>query len=230
VRALLPALCAAAIHLACSLPPNPIVRGQLVTIVIESTAGVPSVTGDFTAWQPRPAWPMERRGWYQFETTLEQDARVEYLIFFGPQDLRVDPRNPHRVPSVGGEASEIAMPAAEAQPETAIEGQPPAGVFDQRRFAANDGERRVVVYRPTQITGPLPIVYFHDGSPAKPIRFSIVTARYDARWLSDGRALRETLDLQGYQQTYREVPEGHNVQTWRAHLDDVLIGLGFSAR
>lgn len=337
------ALFLAAFYLACAPPPpNPIVQGQRVTILIESTSAVvPAVTGDFTEWKPRPASPMARDGWYQFETTLERDARVEYLIFFGPQDLRVDPRNPHRVPSVGGEASEVAMPAAEAQPETAIGGAAPGGVFDERLYAAKGGTRKAVVYRPTQMDAPLPIVYFHDGSlmiekggvpqildrlvsaarlgqlvavfvdpvsgaddykadpafrdwfanelvpdieatlpfpppqravigvsrgaaaaldlawhhpeifsrcgllipstsptdlvaqiarsPAKPIRFSTITARYDAQWLGEGRALHETLDGKGYQQTYREVPEGHNVQTWRAHLDDVLIGLGFGA-
>jgi enterochelin esterase-like enzyme len=67
------------------------------------------------------------------------------------------------------------------------------------------------------------------GAPAKPIRFAMVTARYDTRWLPEGRALQKAMAARGYQLTYREVPEGHNVQTWRAHLDDVLIGLGFGS-
>jgi enterochelin esterase-like enzyme len=340
VRAFLLALSLAPIHLACSHPPNPIVNGKRVTILVESTSAVvPAITGDFTEWKPRPAAPMGRRGWYQFETTLDADARVEYLIFFGAQDLRVDPRNPHRVPSVGGEASEITMPGAEAQPETIRTNRPPAGVFEERSFTSIQGTRRVVVYRPAQLNAAMPIAYFHDGSlmlekggvpqildhlvsaarlrplvavfvdpvsraddykadpafrdwftrelvpqiegalsfrplqravigvsrgaaaaldlawhhpeifsrcgllipstsptdvvaqiarsPAKPILFSTIAARYDAQWLGEGRALREALDAKGYQQTYREVPEGHNVQTWRGHLDDVLIGLGF---
>ena len=65
---------------------------------------------------------------------------------------------------------------------------------------------------------------------AKAIRFAIVTARYDARWLGEGRELHEALNARGYELSYREVPEGHNVQTWRTHLDDVLIGLGLGTR
>lgn len=332
-------LLTAALLAGCAVPPNPVVQGNHVTLYIESEQGItPNVTGDFTAWKPIAATPMARGSWFQYDTTLEPDARVEYLISFGPKDLRVDERNPRRVATVGGHASEIVMPAFEAQPETAATDSP-RGVFDQRELDGPGGTRKVVVYRPPGSTAPLPVVYFHDGSlmiergrvpqvldwliaagklrplvavfvdpvsraddykadpvfrdwfvnvlvpqvesglaflptgravigvsrsaiaaidiswhhpdlfsrcgllipstsptnvteqiargPDQPVRFSIVAARYDAEWLKEGRALHDALDAKGYQQTYREVPEGHNVQTWRAHLDDVLIGLGF---
>jgi len=45
----------------------------------------------------------------------------------------------------------------------------------------------------------------------------------------EARAFRDALGTR-YEHTYREVPEGHNVQTWRGHIDDVLIGLGFAYR
>jgi enterochelin esterase family protein len=340
VPALLLALLLGSLNLACSPPPNPIVQGDRVTLLIESPDGsVPSITGDFTAWKPVPASRTAQSHWYEFETRLERDARVEYLLLFAPHDLRIDPRNPRRVASVGGEASEIVMPGAEPQPETVVGDQPPRGVLNERVFDVPEGSRKVVVYRPAQASGPLPIVYFNDGtlmiekggvpqildrlvaagrlrpivavfvdpasraddykanpafrewfvkvmlpqieetlpnapsaravigvsrgavaaidlawhhpdifsrcgvlipstSPtdltdqisraaAKPIRFSIVAGRYDVEWLKEGQALREALDARGYAHTYREVPEGHAVQTWRAHLDDVLIGLGF---
>jgi enterochelin esterase-like enzyme len=323
----------------CSQPDNPMIDGRRVSLLIEAEGDiVPAVTGDFTAWKPRPATRLSRPGWYQFDTTLEPDARLEYLISYGANDFRVDPRNPRRVPSVGGEASEIVMPAAEINPETVGDDRPLAGVLEEHPFAMLSGvRRRVAVYRPVKNSDALPIVYFHDGSlmidkgrvphildhlvaagrvpaitavfvdpvsrsddykaepafrdwfisdllpaieatlpaaptsrtlvgvsrgaiaaidlaiarpdlfsrcgllipsthptnliatiaasPAKPVRFAIVAGRYDDQWLANGRALREALDAAGYQLSYREVPEGHNVQTWRAHLDDVLIGL-----
>ena len=340
--------CCSALALSCSPPPNPIVSGNQVTLVLkaESAQTTPGVTGDFTGWIPKPATPMRRGGWFEFQFQLEADARVEYLIAYGPKDFRVDRRNPRRVPSVGGQASEILMAEAEPHPEVVGSQPPRAGVLEERAFPLpGGGSRRVIVYTPPRSDlGParasaLPIVYFHDGalmvekgyvpsildrlivqnrivpvmavfvdtpdraeeynlnpdlrewfvsdlvpaieqrlaappsaravigvsrgaiaaidlawhhpdlfsrcgllipsiyptnlpeviasSPAKPLRFAMVTARYDTRWLSEGRALQKAMESRGYQLTYREVPEGHNVQTWRAHLDDVLIGLGF---
>ncbi len=324
----------------CAPPPNPIIEGRRVTLFVESATGdPPSITGDFTGWEPRPAKQVRRSRWFQFDTTLENDARVEYLVSYGAGDFRLDARNPRRVPSVGGEASEIAMPDAESHPET---DDSVSGVGFERTFfdfQVEDGRtRRVDVFAPPRREGddPLPVVYFHDGAlmiekgvpeilgrllaagrirpfvsvfvnpasraddykadavfrewfvrevvpfaersgpppsravigvsrgaiaaidlalhhpdlfsgcgllipstyptnltaqiaraDAKPVRFAIVTARYDARWLSEGRDLQEALNGRGYEVSYREVPEGHNVQTWRAHLDDVLTGLGF---
>ena len=340
--------CCSALVLSCSPPPNPIVNGNRVTLVLRAESGqtTPGVTGDFTGWIPKPATPMARSGWFEFQFQLEPDARVEYLIAYGPTDFRVDRRNPRRVPSVGGQASEILMAEAERHPEVVGSQPPRAGVLEERAFPLpGGGSRRVMVYTPAQSdresagTASLPIAYFHDGalmvekgsvpsildrlivqnrlaplravfvdtpsraeeynlnpefrewfvstlvpaiegtlafppparavigvsrgaiaaidlawhhpdlfsrcgllipsiyptdlpeviasSPAKPLRFAMVTARYDTRWLSEGRALQKAMESRGYQLTYREVPEGHNVQTWRAHLDDVLIGLGF---
>ncbi len=334
----------AALTCSCSPRGNPLIDGRRVSLLIEAPIDtVPSVTGDFTAWKPVAATRLSRPGWYQFDTTLEPDARVEYLIAYGANDFRIDPRNPRRVPSVGGDASEIVMPAAEMHPELLNDDQPLAGVLEEHPFATPSGtSRRVAVYRPAGNRDRLPIVYFHDGSlmidkgrvpqildrlvaagrlpaftavfvdpvsrsddykaepafrnwfiselvptieamlpapptsrtvvgvsrgaiaaidlaitrpdlfnrcgllipsthptdlvatiaggPRKPVRFAIVAGRYDERWLGDGRALREVLDAAGYHVTYREVPEGHNVQTWRAHLDDVLVGLQLGGR
>jgi enterochelin esterase-like enzyme len=264
------------------------------------------------------------------------DARVEYLIALGPEDLRVDPLNPRRVASVGGEASEIVMPGAESHPELSG-AETPIGTFEEHTFSVPGGARTAVAYRPAQTRAPVPVVYFHDGrlmiargvpqildalvaagrlqpltaifvepvsraddykaspgfrtwfvdvllpdvertlaftptvramvgvsrgataaldiawnhpetfarcgllipttsptdlpqqiarAPRRAVQFAIVAARYDAQWLDEARVLRQALDANDYDVTYREVPEGHSVRTWRAHLDDVLIGLG----
>ncbi|MBY0492803.1 MAG: 23S rRNA (adenine(2503)-C(2))-methyltransferase RlmN [Cyanobacteria bacterium] len=56
------------------------------------------------------------------------------------------------------------------------------------------------------------------------IRFFVMGGVYDAM-IDGARLLRTTLD--GYQApvTYLEVPEGHNTNTFRAHLDDALKAL-----
>jgi enterochelin esterase-like enzyme len=326
---------------ACAAPPsNPVIDGSRATLFIEAPAGVtPSVTGDFTHWKPQSALPQRfRPGWFTFETTLEPDARVEYLLSFGHDKFQIDPRNPLTVASVAGEASEIAMPNAEAHPELSGNLQAPLVSSTHDFTLPNGNVRRVTVYKPEhESTGAsLPVIYFNDGalmiagqvptilarlvatkrlkpliavfvdpasraedysasqefrewfarnviafaengsrppmravigvsrsaiaaldlvwhypdlfdrcgllipstyptaltqliadSAAKPVQFSIVAGRYDTRWLEDGRALATVLRKRGYQLTYREVPEGHNPQTWRGHLDDVLVALGF---
>lgn len=56
------------------------------------------------------------------------------------------------------------------------------------------------------------------------IKFFVLGGVYDA--MVDGaRNLRTTLDNYSAPVTYLEVPEGHNTNTFRAHLDDALIAL-----
>lgn len=56
------------------------------------------------------------------------------------------------------------------------------------------------------------------------IRFFVMGGVYDA--LIDGaRRLRTTLDGVNAPVTYLEVPEGHNTNTFRAHLDDAITAL-----
>ena len=100
-----------------------------------------------------------------YRTTLPQDARVEYMVVLGERDIHVDDRNPHRVTSVGGEASEVRMPDFAEQPETIASGTPIEGsVQDVPARDASASTRRVVIYRPPSKTTPVAIVLFHDGS------------------------------------------------------------------
>ena len=76
-------------------------------------------------------------------------------------------------------------------------------------------------------TTPTDLTRVIAAAPPRPIRFATVAGLYNAKWLGEARAFRDALGTR-YEHTYREVPEGHNVQTWRGHIDDVLIGLGFA--
>lgn len=56
------------------------------------------------------------------------------------------------------------------------------------------------------------------------IRFFVMGGVYDA--MVDGaRRLRTTLDGVNAPVTFLEVPEGHNTNTFRAHLDDAIKAL-----
>jgi len=71
-------------------------------------------------------------------------------------------------------------------------------------------------------TQPTSITALIAGSPKRHIRYSVVTAWYDARWRDDGQELMSTLRSRRYEVTYRNVPEGHGPQTWRRHMSSVL--------
>jgi enterochelin esterase-like enzyme len=56
------------------------------------------------------------------------------------------------------------------------------------------------------------------------IRFFVLGGLYDAM-IDGARRLRTTLDGVNAPVTYLEVPEGHNTNTFRAHLDDAITAL-----
>ena len=56
------------------------------------------------------------------------------------------------------------------------------------------------------------------------IRFFVLGGVYDSM-VNGARGLRTTLDDVNAPVTYLEVPEGHNTNTFRAHLDDALRAL-----
>ncbi len=94
------------------------------------------------------------------------------------------------------------------------------GALDLARFAeARFGSCGLLIpaYRPV----PLPAALAERALPG--LRADLVLARYDARWLDDGRQLAATLRAAGAAVTVVEVPEGHATETWRRALPDVLM-------
>ncbi|MGE0863851.1 MAG: alpha/beta hydrolase, partial [Vicinamibacterales bacterium] len=64
----------------------------------------------------------------------------------------------------------------------------------------------------------------HARAAAVSIRFFVLGGVYDAM-IDGARRLRTTLDGVNAPVTYLEAPEGHNTNTFRAHLDDAIIAL-----
>ncbi len=63
------------------------------------------------------------------------------------------------------------------------------------------------------------------AAPRRDVRFVVVAGLYDRLLLPQARALRQALAARGYALEYREVPEGHQTDTWRGHLGEVLARL-----
>jgi len=104
----------------------------------------------------------EPSGVYTLRVRLDPAARIEYLIAYRDR-FTVDPRNPLHVPSpTVALRSELRMPGytpTPAPPHTVV-----PGITQNVPFTSRAGEsRRVRVHRPRDASGPLPILYVHDG-------------------------------------------------------------------
>lgn len=323
-------------------PTNPIVSGTDVSFLVSSDQR-PRLIGDFNGWgaASRTRGRMQRIGetnWFSSTVQIPLDARLEYMIARGSA-VETDRRNPKRVPSVGGDASEVMMPSYEPHDELAPSSAP-AGKIEAHTLQTGEepAPRRVAIYTPPGYdpSKRYPVVFFHDGTlmlqrgvpaildtlqahtrieplvavfvdplsraeeyqmsdsfrrffldelipwaeqqvsmsddpeeraivgvsrgaipaldlamhapdrfgrcgllipsfaptpildvlsdaPTKPISFAVVAAAFDREWLLEAQTLEVVLDAKGYERRMRVVQEGHNVQAWRAHLDDVLV-------
>jgi enterochelin esterase-like enzyme len=323
-------------------PTNPIVDGMDVSFLV-SSAEPPQLIGDFNGWDAASGarGRMRRIGdsnWFASTVQVPLDARVEYMISRGDA-VETDQRNPKRVPSVGGDASEVVMPGYEPHAELAPS-TGPAGVVQEHTLPGTEdaAPRRVAIYTPPGYAASkrYPVVFFHDGtlmlqrgvpaildalqeqkriaplvavfvdplsraedykasdsfrrffldelvpwaeqrvrmsanpaeravvgvsrgaiaaldlamhaperfgrcgllipsfaptrilevlseSPTRPISFAVVAAAFDRQWLRDAQTLEGILDAKGYERRMQVVQEGHNVQAWRAHIDEVLV-------
>jgi len=72
---------------------------------------------------------------------------------------------------------------------------------------------------------PDPILEAITSEERRPIRFSIVGARYDVRFLGDYFNTVDRLLSAGYPVSHRVVSIGHSPTSWRHHLPQVLIDL-----
>jgi enterochelin esterase-like enzyme len=142
----------------------PYVDGRDVTFVADgSPADPPRIVADFNGWDPAAGtMTRTRAGHYELRVRLDPAARIEYLIAYRDR-FEVDPRNPLRVPApTGAPRSELRMPGyrAPSPPPTPAT----AGITQTFPFTSKGGEpRRVRVHRPRDASGPLPILYVHDG-------------------------------------------------------------------
>jgi enterochelin esterase-like enzyme len=107
---------------------------------------------------------MTRRGdgLYTLRVRLDPAARIEYLFAYRDR-FEVDPRNTLTVPApTGAPRSELRMPGYQPLPAPAR--APVPGITQNFPFTSRGGEsRRVRVHRPRDASGPLPILYVHDG-------------------------------------------------------------------
>ncbi len=143
----------------------PIVAGREVTFVADGApSDPPRIVADFNGWDPAAGVMRRdsRTGRYTLRVRLDPAARIEYLIAYRDR-FEVDPRNPLRVPApTGAPRSELRMPAY--RPPPPIPGSRTPGLVQNVPFTSRGGEsRRVRVHRPRNATGPLPVLYVHDG-------------------------------------------------------------------
>ena len=144
---------------------TPIIRGEEVTFVAAGdSADPPHIVADFNGWDPA-AGAMQRArqsGLYTLRVRLDPAARIEYLIAYRER-FEVDPRNPLRIPApTGAPRSELRMPGY--RPPPPLPAPVTRGVVQNVPFTSRAGEsRRVRVHRPRSATGPLPVLYVHDG-------------------------------------------------------------------
>ena len=143
----------------------PVVEGGEVTFVAGGDpSDPPRIVADFNGWNAAEG-TMERdgaTGLYRLRVRLDPAARIEYLIAYRER-FEVDPRNPLRVPApTGAPRSELRMPGYRPPPELPRAATP--GLVQNVPFTSRAGEaRRVRVHRPRNATGPLPVLYVHDG-------------------------------------------------------------------
>jgi enterochelin esterase-like enzyme len=140
------------------------VDGRDVTFVASGApSDPPRIVADFNGWDANAGvMTRGRDGFYRLRVSLDPAARIEYLIAYRDR-FEVDAGNPLRVPApTGAPRSELRMPRYR---EPAALPQPAStGVTELFPFTSKAGEsRRVRVHRPRAASGPLPLVYIHDG-------------------------------------------------------------------
>lgn len=324
-------------------PTNPIIKGRSASFLVRSDHE-PRLVGDFNGWGKADvsSGAMTQIGstdWFFSRVRVPIDARLEYLVVRGSAPAP-DDRNPRRVASIAGDASEVLMPRHESHDELMATGSAPAGVVEHHEIVARDETRthHVAIYTPPahDRSRDYPVVFFHDGTlmlrrgvpaildalqaqgritplvavfvdpqsraddykmseefrrffldelipwvedqvmvsnqareravigvsrgaiaaldlalhapegfggcgllipsfaptsilgtladgPKAAVRFAVVAGAFDREWLAEAQTLEVVLEGRGYDSQVRVVQEGHNVQTWRSHIDDVLV-------
>ncbi len=63
-----------------------------------------------------------------------------------------------------------------------------------------------------------------ESSSQKSAHYFITKSAYDYIWADDASKLKDYFSRIDVQLSYTEIPMGHNIQSWRTLLDDMLIG------
>jgi enterochelin esterase family protein len=151
---------------------TPLVAGSRVLFVVESPAGgpPPRVVGDWNDWgdgpEPSTTRQLGARPFFVLETSLRDDARVEYRIVDEAGE-QPDPFASRRVRAFEGEHSELRMPGwrpYDAPPPAPLRGR----LVELEHASAALGDRRMVtVYLPPGYDAgsrEYPSAWIHDGA------------------------------------------------------------------
>jgi enterochelin esterase-like enzyme len=151
-----------------------------VTFLVEGTNGeVPRIVSDVTGWGEAPddssfdltigtMTAVGSSGWYRLETRVAPHARIEYLVVRGATGYQVDPNNPRRAWSPGGDDTsefvtpDFVPPPELTEPPVASGGTTVEGIIDSEALGA---PRRVLAYLPPGYSddGAYPVAVFHSG-------------------------------------------------------------------
>ncbi|TAK15434.1 MAG: esterase family protein [Acidobacteria bacterium] len=157
--------------------PVPVVTATDITFYAEGdSSSPPRIVSDLTGWGERADGTFDfsvgkmhqipGTKWFSLSARADKAARIEYLIAYGAGDYRLDPRNSRKVARVGGEASEVVMPAYVAPPEFDAPPTAPAGKLTEAVVKGLIvGQRRVIVYTPPGYdpSRRYRLAVFHDG-------------------------------------------------------------------
>lgn len=158
--------------------PVPVVSATDITFYAEGDPSAPPrIVSDLTGWGERADGTFDfsvgkmrqipGTKWFSLSARADKSARIEYLIAYGAGDYRLDPRNPRKVTRVGGEASEVVMPAYVTPPEFDEPHVEPRGkVTEADVKGLFVGQRHVIVYTPPGYDPArrYRLAVFHDGA------------------------------------------------------------------
>lgn len=154
------------------LPQTPIVDGTTAIFIFAGGNVNVQLRGDMTQWGNGTQIAMEKingTDFWWYRAAYEPDARLDYRFVVDGQE-RVDPRNPHFVPSGFGPSSELRMPDYVDPPELIDTTVYPAGELHEHTLSSDalNQIRSFFVYTPAgQLVGAkLPSLYVHDGTEA----------------------------------------------------------------
>ncbi len=164
----------------------PVTRDTTAIFLWEGAATAVKMVGDATGWDPATSPSLERLEvdgvdvWWLAQT-YETDARLDYKLV-ADSAWTLDPLNPRTMVGGFGANSELAMPLYETPIDARDLTGAPGGTLTQHTLdSAALGDTRgfsVYVAPGADVSGPRPVVIFHDGNDYRQIiRAQIIVDR-----------------------------------------------------